>query len=371
MKRPNILLGSIGRRVYLIEWFEAALEKAGVAGEVHVTDVDIHSSGMLHSKHAHRVPRYSAQNYEESLLALVKELEPTILLSVNDFELECWAEPALRAELSRYSDHILGLAPREQRVVSDKFWMADELRSHGITTPETVLASDKEGLRRLTGLHDRLVVKDRFGSGSSGLRIIDSSHLKQTVEDISSGKVGQGPSERQRGLDTTIVQPVVEGIEFGIDVVGPLSRTRQGCQERAWEFTRILARKKVRMRGGETDQARTVSAEPFLAVGRSLANLLRPEGIIDVDVIVDDDSHAHVIDINPRFGGGYPFNHLAGADVPYAIIAQSLGLASSHWISSLDYQSNLFGAKYQSVASSFSSLTNASDVERGRGLGEM
>src|SRR5699024_5290586 len=33
----------------------------------------------------------------------------------------------------------------------------------------------------------------------------------------------------------------------------------------------------------------------------------------------------YVLDINPRLGGGYPFNHLAGADIPGYYIASLSG----------------------------------------------
>ena len=41
----------------------------------------------------------------------------------------------------------------------------------------------------------------------------------------------------------------------------------------------------------------------------------------DVDVIMNPDNMCpYVIDMNARFGGGYPFSHLAGLDLPRAVV---------------------------------------------------
>ena len=44
-----------------------------------------------------------------------------------------------------------------------------------------------------------------------------------------------------------------------------------------------------------------------------------------MDVFVDASGDIYVIDINPRFGGGYPFSHVAGARVPECYVAWTLG----------------------------------------------
>lgn len=41
---------------------------------------------------------------------------------------------------------------------------------------------------------------------------------------------------------------------------------------------------------------------------------------LDADFIVTDKKETYVIDLNARFGGGYPFSHCAGVDLPKAII---------------------------------------------------
>ena len=47
-------------------------------------------------------------------------------------------------------------------------------------------------------------------------------------------------------------------------------------------------------------------------------------GYMNTDVYFNGTDY-YVIDINPRFGGGYAFTHSAGADIPAAIIALTAG----------------------------------------------
>lgn len=81
------------------------------------------------------------------------------------------------------------------------------------------------------------------------------------------------------------------------------------------------------MRDGDTDLATTVSADPFREAIRQLGKVLRPTGSIDVDFRETASGKPLVIDINPRMGGGYPFCHRAGADMPSALVRSLAGLS--------------------------------------------
>ncbi len=109
----------------------------------------------------------------------------------------------------------------------------------------------------------------------------------------------------------------------------------------------VLARRKVRMRAGETDKAVTVDPAPCTRIAERIAEASDLTGLIDVDVFVDDFGGASVIDINPRFGGGYPFVHLAGADVPLYYLAQAFGVdIGESWNR---YEWNVVSAKFESI----------------------
>lgn len=47
--------------------------------------------------------------------------------------------------------------------------------------------------------------------------------------------------------------------------------------------------------------------------------------MLDVDIIKTPDNKVYLLEMNPRFGGHYPFAHLAGANIPAAIIAWTQG----------------------------------------------
>ena len=75
------------------------------------------------------------------------------------------------------------------------------------------------------------------------------------------------------------------------------------------------------MRAGETDIAEVVVADArFESLARSLAELSQHPGCMDVDVF-DVDGELMVLEMNARFGGGYPFSHSAGADMPRALVS--------------------------------------------------
>jgi carbamoyl-phosphate synthase large subunit len=54
-----------------------------------------------------------------------------------------------------------------------------------------------------------------------------------------------------------------------------------------------------------------------------------------------------VLDVNPRFGGGYPFSHVAGADAPTFLLSSALGRAPDP--SLLDYEVGVVAERFEEV----------------------
>lgn len=136
-------------------------------------------------------------------------------------------------------------------------------------------------------------------------------------------------------VDSVIIQEHLPGPEYGVDGVFSVDGNST--------FLGLVARRKDQMRDGDTDLATAVNPEPFRESIRKIGMLLCPTGSIDVDFMATSSGEVKVIDINPRMGGGYPFTHRAGADMPSALVRAAAGL--EHLPELLEYQEGLTTAR--------------------------
>ena len=74
------------------------------------------------------------------------------------------------------------------------------------------------------------------------------------------------------------------------------------------------------MIGGDIDRYITVNIPELTDIAEQLGKGFGHAGYMNTDVYFNGTDY-YVIDINPRFRGVYAFTHLAGADIPSAIIA--------------------------------------------------
>lgn len=78
------------------------------------------------------------------------------------------------------------------------------------------------------------------------------------------------------------------------------------------------------MRAGETDKAMSVIDPEFEVLGKKISENLKHIGNLDCDVFKSKDN-LYVLELNPRFGGGYPFSHEAGINTAAIYIEWLLG----------------------------------------------
>ncbi len=336
----NVMLSCAGRRNYLVGFFQAALAAAGLAGEVYVVDASPDAPAMIEARErALSVPPLDDPRYFDSVLRLCEEKAVRLLVPLNDFEL-----PGLARQADRF--RLVGTTP----VVStpdvvdlcfDKWRTFARLGELGIPTAETRLGLDAAKAALRDGrLAFPLVVKPRWGTGSIGVELVRDERelelayawLERRLDSTAIGRAGDAPAGER-----IIVQQALSGQEFGVDIVNGIDR----------EPAAVLIKRKIAMRAGETDRAVSEANEAIAGLARRVSTALRPRGLIDCDAFMTPEG-PKILELNPRFGGGYPFSQAAGADVPAALIAWARGReAKPEW---LRLRLGVVAAKYDRLA---------------------
>ena len=306
----NILITSVGRRSYLVEYFKEVIKGEG---KLYAAN-NFYTPSLSKADEYVLTPLIYDKGYVDFLLEYCKSKNISILISLFDIDL-----PILAMNKNKFTEAgILLIVPSPDvlKICNDKWETFHFLKNNNFPTPQTwlspTLAMEAWQRKKVSSI----IIKPRWGMGSIGIfeafqpdeiallgevcrRRIQSSYLKY--------------ESQQTPDDCVIYQEYLEGQEYGMDVVNDL----QGSHRATW------MRKKLAMRAGETDEAEIVDL-PLLRQLASGLSVLGHIGNLDVDVI-ERNGKFYVIDMNARFGGGYPFSHLAGANLPLALVAWAQG----------------------------------------------
>ena len=94
---------------------------------------------------------------------------------------------------------------------------------------------------------------------------------------------------------------------------------------RLGELLGCVPRQRLEVRGGEISKGITRKDNVLQVVKKCLVGLNSARGVLALQVFVDPSRDKMFgIEINPRFGGGYPMSHMAGVDYPGMLIREYL-----------------------------------------------
>jgi len=309
----NILLSSVGRRSYLVHYFKNALNGRGL---VIATNSHPAATGMFIADHSVVIPDAGEDGFIDKLLEVCKKFNVRLLCSLHD-----WEAPFIAEAMDKF--HQLGTIPVVSKLpvintCLDKYASFEFGIRQGIRVPKTVMGLS-EALKHLEDglLNFPLVIKPRRGQGSICIETVFSEDELRAASLLIQRRISRMASNNllvKPGEENLIIQEHLSGVEFGLDVVNDL----RGC------FVACFVKRKLAMRAGETDAAETVDSAELESFGRFIGEHLGHIGVLDIDVIVDQEGPC-LLELNPRFGGHYPFSHGAGADIPSALIAWAQG----------------------------------------------
>jgi carbamoyl-phosphate synthase large subunit len=309
----NILLSCSGCRNYLIDFFKAAL--AG-SGQVFVCDSNPDAVSLQEADRAFIMPRSTYEGYFDRLLDICKQNQIGLLISLNDLEL-----PLLASQRDRFLE--IGTIPlisdpKAIDICFDKWKTYQFLKQNNIPAPKTYrsLADALEAIA-IGELKFPLVVKPRWGTASIGIEFPQDSEELELAYRLVRKRLTRTILAAASSIDpdrSVLIQERIMGGEYGLDVINNLDSG----------YVTTFAKRKLSMRGGETDRAITLDNSQLIDIGEKIGRNLKHVGNLDCDVLSGSQGYC-VLEMNPRFGGGYPFSHVAGANLPAALIAWATG----------------------------------------------
>ncbi|MBV9999240.1 MAG: ATP-grasp domain-containing protein [Verrucomicrobia bacterium] len=309
----NVLLTCAGRRSYSVEIFKQAVRPLGYTV---ACDSSGEAPALQIADRAFTVPPVDDPTYIDALLSICEAHDIDLLVPALEPELLL-----LAAERARFLDvgtMPLVSSPEVVTTCYDKLATGEFLAPCGVSVPRTFesLEAARAALSADPGGR-RLVVKPRWGVSSIGLHFAEDDEELELSYRLARKQVSRSllaqisATDAQRSI---LIQERLVGDEYGLDVINNLSGT----------YVCTLVKRKLRMRAGQTDRAVTVRDERLEMIGRVIGENLGHVGPLDCDAFVTPQG-CYVIDMNPRIGGGYPFSHVAGANLPAALVAWADG----------------------------------------------
>ncbi len=303
----NILFTCAGRRTYLLKYFR---EQLAGQGKIIGADMQLTAPALSAADIRVQVPAVYNPNYLDALRQICVEHHVDVLISLNDLELPILSEN--KKSFEEIGVNVLVSKPEVIDICFDKARTSEYMESIGLATPKTYSNLDDA----LAGLHAGkinfpLVIKPRWGSASIGIEFVDNEEDLRIVYALIKRKIIKGILGEVSSHDDNyiLIQERIIGKEYGLDIINDLTGKNVA----------VAVKQKLSMRAGETDKATTVDNPELRRIGEIIGSNLGHIGNLDCDVLEMDGKY-YVLELNPRFGGGFPFSYEAGVNLPKAII---------------------------------------------------
>lgn len=301
----NILFTCAGRRNYLLIYFRSLGDIYTIA-----CDESPYAPALYYADEFFIAPNVNDDDYIEKLVYEAESRKIDAIIPLNDLELPVLA--AHKSEFEKIGTKVIISDKKVIEICFDKY--------------NTSIFSEKTSTSKLPTFLDpydalkfkdhnpdcTFILKPRWGSASIGIEYLEEVDDLVSRYELAKGKFLSTYTGNIMGFDPEkcfLIQKKLTGQEYGMDVINNL----QG------EHEAVLLRRKIQMRAGETDKAETIFDPRLKMIGEEIGRELKHIGNLDCDLIIENEN-IYLLEMNPRFGGGYPFMHFAGANLPLAIV---------------------------------------------------
>lgn len=303
----NILFTCAGRRTYLLKYFKDNMQPGD---KIVATDMQLTAPALQVADVKIQVPAVYDPQYINITLDICKEQKIDALISLNDLELPILAEQ--KEKFEALGVKVIVSDTQVIEICFDKYKTAQWIESLGLKSPKTyVRLADAKAAIASGKICFPLFLKPRWGSGSIGLETVEDMEELEIVYGLLLKKIKKTIlATASVGDEYILIQEKLTGKEYGLDVMNDLNGNHVA----------VSVKQKLAMRAGETDKAITVDLPEVRDMGAIIGRNLHHIGNLDVDVMQRDNGDYCVLELNPRFGGGFPFSYEAGVNLPKAIM---------------------------------------------------
>lgn len=289
----NILITSVGKRVSLVKFFQKELKEHYKGSKVYTTEMNPKMSPAAHiSDGCFKISRVTSNGYISELLNICLKNYIKIVIPTIDTELIVLAK---NKEL--FKSHGIDI------IVSDLDFIETCRDKRNTYQLFDQLRIDYPKLINKNSPTFPMFAKPYDGSLSSNLHIINS------IEDFTSKIKADEKLIYMELVDKTKYKEYTVDMYYGMDN----------------KVKSIVPRERIEVRAGEINKG--ITRKNFIVnyLKNRMGYLHGVIGCICIQLFVKEETEDILaIEINPRFGGGYPLSYYAGANYPQKIIDEYL-----------------------------------------------
>lgn len=309
----NILITSAGQRVSLVRSFQKELNNIIDGGKVYTVDLNPLLAPACHVSDGYKsVPRVTDSSYLDELLQICKEWSVKMIIPTIDTELQILSNN-INLFLNEGITPIVSSAEfinacRDKRIINDFFI------ERGIEIP-IPMSKDNYTFP--------FFIKPYDGSLSKDIFLINS---KEDLTDyhFSNSKL----------MFMEYINPK-EFDEYTVDCY----------YNKQNNLICVVPRKRIFVRAGEINKGVTHKNEIVSYLKERLNHISGAIGCLTMQFFFNPDTKRIIgIEINPRFGGGFPLSYLAGANYPSWLIREYINDESIEYFD--EWEENLLMLRY-------------------------
>lgn len=289
--RHNILITSAGKRVALTKYFKETLCRFYPEAKVFTTDMNpqMAPAGYV-SDGCFKVPRVTVPAYPALLMDICKKNDVGMIIATIDTELLLLSD--LKVGFAEKGIHVMVSDTPFITMCRDKRNTGDFFEQHGIRVPQPI---DKHNPTF------PMFAKPYDGSLSTNL------HYIKTADELTQEILDDPKLLFMEYIDKSVYKEYTVDMYYGRD-------HHVKC---------IVPRERIEIRAGEINKGRTAKNEILSFLKEKLEYIEGCVGCICVQMFFHPDTHDMVgIEINPRFGGGYPLSYMCGGNFPELLIRE-------------------------------------------------